>query len=71
MLWHLSVPRLKLELDVATPLRNQEITSRFGPDYWEGAIDVTGTQANSAVNGVGYLEMTGYAEPGKQILPSN
>jgi predicted secreted hydrolase len=71
MRWHLSVPRLKLELDVATPLRNQEITSRFGPDYWEGAIDVTGTQANSAVNGVGYLEMTGYAEPGKQILPSN
>ena len=67
--WHLSIPRLKFEIDVTTPLRNQELTGRFGPSYWEGSIDLVGTRDASPVHGVGYLEMTGYAEAGKQIVP--
>jgi predicted secreted hydrolase len=63
--WHVSVPGLKLELDVTTPLRDQELQSTVGPSYWEGAVDVNGMRAGTAVKGVGYLEMTGYAGAGK------
>jgi predicted secreted hydrolase len=69
--WHLAIPRLKLELHLTTPLRNQELTARFGPSYWEGAIDVDGSRDGSAVHGVGYLEMTGYAGLGKQVIPGD
>lgn len=61
MRWHIAIPQLKLELDVATPLRDQELTSRFGPSYWEGAVDTQGTLAGASLRGAGYLEMTGYA----------
>jgi predicted secreted hydrolase len=67
--WHVSVPRLKMELDVITPLKSQELVGRFGTSYWEGAIDVAGARDQSPLRGVGYLEMTGYAEPGKPIIP--
>jgi predicted secreted hydrolase len=67
--WHVSVPRLGLELEVTTPLRNQEMTGRFGPSYWEGAIDAAGRRAGAVVRGVGYLEMTGYAEAERAVLP--
>ncbi len=60
--WRISVPVLKLELDVSTALKGQEFVSRFGPSYWEGAIDVTGRHQDQAVRGAGYLEMTGYSE---------
>ena len=67
--WRVSIPRLKMELDVTTPLRSQELASRFGTSYWEGAIDVAGTRDQSQIRGVGYLEMTGYAETGRPVIP--
>jgi predicted secreted hydrolase len=67
--WHVSIPRLKMELDVTTPLRSQELTGGFGPSYWEGAIDVAGAHDSAPLRGVGYLEMTGYAEAGKPVIP--
>jgi predicted secreted hydrolase len=69
MRWHVSIPSLKMDLNVTTPLKSQELVSRFGTSYWEGAIDVGGTQAQSPLSGHGYLEMTGYAEPGKSVIP--
>lgn len=63
--WHISVPQLALQLEVTTPLRAQELTGKFGPSYWEGAIDAVGTRSGQATGGTGYLEMTGYA-PGSQ-----
>ena len=30
--------------------------------YWEGAVRVTGTSGPKAVQGNGYVELTGYAE---------
>jgi predicted secreted hydrolase len=68
--WHVSVPRLNMELDVSTPLRSQELASKFGTSYWEGAIDVVGSRDQSRLRGVGYLEMTGYAEPGRPVIPN-
>jgi predicted secreted hydrolase len=67
--WHISIPRLKLELDITTPLRSQELASRFGTSYWEGAIDAAGTRDQSRLRGTGYLEMTGYAETGRPVIP--
>jgi predicted secreted hydrolase len=29
--------------------------------YWEGAVEVSGTNAGNPVSGVGFVEMTGYA----------
>lgn len=62
--WHVQIPKLQVEFDISTPLPDQELISRFGPSYWEGAVDVSG-----AVRGVGYLEMTGYAPGSSQKLP--
>lgn len=58
--WRVAVPKLNLDLTVITPLQVQEIvpTNGRGPTYWEGTVDVEG----ETVHGVGYLEMTGYAE---------
>jgi len=67
--WHISVPNLGMELDVTTPLREQELVASYGPSYWEGAVDITGQRADKPLKGVGYLEMTGYAKPGDAVIP--
>ncbi len=59
--WQISVPRFGLEGTVTTALRNQELTSKFGPSYWEGATVAAANQSGVSLHGVGYLEMTGYA----------
>jgi predicted secreted hydrolase len=60
--WKVAVPKLNIELDVTTPLESQELAgeSKFVPNYWEGAIVAVGRRGPQALNGVGYLEMTGY-----------
>ena len=58
--WQVKVPSLGLQLEVTTPLADQELSVKVGPTYWEGAIDVVGQRQGRAVRGVGYLEMTGY-----------
>lgn len=67
--WTIAVPRLKLKLTITTPLQDQELTSRFGPSYWEGAVDVSGQRNGQPVEGDGYLEMTGYAADAVHKLP--
>lgn len=66
--WTVSIPRLQLELTTATQLQTQEFASRFGPSYWEGAIDITGHHGGAAVHGSGYLEMTGYDQRTKPMV---
>jgi len=60
--WKITVPKLGLELEARTPLRDQELSSL--PSYWEGAIALVGRRSNTSqrMTGVGYLEMTGYAK---------
>ena len=69
--WTVAIPELNLQLAVATPLNSQEFVSRFGPSYWEGAIDVTGTREGKPVHGTGYLEMTGYSPTSGTIFPTS
>jgi predicted secreted hydrolase len=53
--WRVQVPSREIDISVRAVLNNQELA--FVPlTYWEGAVDVSGTQS-----GVGYLELTGYA----------
>ncbi len=61
--WKISVPSLHLELSEETALKNQELFSRerVAPTYWEGAVAYQGHIHSERVQGVGYLEMTGYA----------
>jgi predicted secreted hydrolase len=60
--WSIKIPSLGLAAALSTRLRTQELTgkSRMSPAYWEGAIDVIGTKGAEALQGSGYLEMTGY-----------
>src|SRR5579875_77665 len=63
--WRITVPSLRLDLKLTTPLNNQELVGRnaLSPTYWEGAVRLSGKEAGSKVHGAGYLEMTGYAAP--------
>ena len=71
MAWSVAVPELNLQLAITTPLQNQEFVSRFGPSYWEGAISVNGERDGHAVQGSGYLEMTGYARARAALIPAS
>lgn len=58
--WRITIPSLKVELECAAALPDQELGAEdaASPAYWEGAVTYTGS-----ASGVGYLEMTGYAKP--------
>jgi predicted secreted hydrolase len=53
-----------LVINQTTDLKNQELWDPKGASttYWEGAVNYAGTMRERAINGVGYLEMTGYAQ---------
>jgi predicted secreted hydrolase len=63
--WRVAIPSLGMDLQIRTALRSQEmaIAGIASLSYWEGAITISGTRSGAASNGVGYLEMTGYARP--------
>lgn len=52
--WRVQVPSQRLDLDVKPRMPNQELDLRVR--YWEGAVSASG----ESVNGLGYLELTGY-----------
>jgi predicted secreted hydrolase len=60
--WRIDVPSLDLHLQQKTALSDQELYSHSAvtPSYWEGAVTYVGQLRGKPVNGVGYLEMTGY-----------
>lgn len=58
--WKLRIPSLGLEVEIATPLENQELA--LEPiAYWEGAVRAAGTRAGGRVEARGYMELTGYS----------
>ncbi len=56
--WRIRVPSLNIDINCKAALDNQELLSKTGPSYWEGAVTYEGTS-----KGTGYLEMTGYNGP--------
>jgi predicted secreted hydrolase len=58
--WRIEIPPLKLVLECAAAIPNQEVVGgeQGGATYWEGAAVYSGS-----AGGVGYFELTGYEKP--------
>ncbi|CAA9525159.1 MAG: AttH component of AttEFGH ABC transport system [uncultured Thermomicrobiales bacterium] len=67
--WTVSLPRHDLDLTVTPTIPNQELDTRDTTRviYWEGEATVAGTRAGKAITGLGYVELTGYAEFGRDV----
>jgi len=60
--WRMLLPSEGLELEVVPRIAGQE--HRTSVRYYEGAVGVRGTSRGKAVEGDGYVELTGYGETG-------
>ena len=60
--WQVRIPALDLELEISTPVEDQELVLQ-PVTYWEGLVDIAGFRQTRPVRGHGYVEMTGYAGP--------
>ena len=58
--WTLGIPSEELKVDVATVFDDQEMT--VSVQYYEGALHVSGKFRDEAIDGNGYIEMTGYEQ---------
>ncbi|MCB0308380.1 MAG: hypothetical protein KDD48_03330 [Bdellovibrionales bacterium] len=58
--WKVTIPKENIDLTVTAIFENQEMMTSVV--YWEGATDISGQINKGQVKGMGYLEMTGYAE---------
>ncbi|MEK7216222.1 MAG: lipocalin family protein, partial [Chloroflexota bacterium] len=66
--WVLEVAHRGLELTVEPVVLDQELDTRdtVGRAYWEGEVRVVGAAGGNPVEGLGYVELTGYAGPRSQ-----
>lgn len=62
--WQVDIndPQLQASLNLQPELKNQElvVTKSTGNIYWEGAVKVQGSEGREAIQGEGYVELTGY-----------
>jgi predicted secreted hydrolase len=56
--WQVRFPALEMTLTIQPLIQDQEMKGSFV--YWEGAVTVEGIRAGEPVQGVGYVELTGY-----------
>lgn len=64
--WRIDIPSRELTFVVRPILRDQELA--LAPlIYWEGAIDAVGNVRDNEMRGAGYLELTGYAGPLREL----
>ena len=56
--WHVTFPEYAIELEIQPLIPDQELAVSFV--YYEGATTVTGTRDGKPIQGVGYVELTGY-----------
>jgi predicted secreted hydrolase len=61
--WTIQVPKAKLTLHLEPTMAAQELITDDSTrvTYWEGSVRVRGTVQGARTDGVGYVEMTGYA----------
>jgi len=62
--WRLTVPSRNLTLELIPRMHEQELRTNRSTQvtYWEGAIESVGTSGGKPITGLGYMELTGYAE---------
>jgi predicted secreted hydrolase len=63
MRWKVAIPSEGIELEIVPFFPDQELDTRKSTKvtYWEGSVQVRGTFQKKPVEGLGYVEMTGYA----------
>lgn len=62
--WQIQIPRLGVDFTVEPAIKDQEMEVSFV--YWEGAVTIGGTLDKTPVQGVGYVELTGYGPQASQ-----
>jgi predicted secreted hydrolase len=62
MRWKVVIPAHGVELEIVPFFPGQELDTRRSTQvtYWEGAVQVSGAYKKKPVQGLGYVEMTGY-----------
>jgi predicted secreted hydrolase len=63
--WQMRILPLSIDIIIAPNLLDQEMRTfeSTGITYWEGSVDVSGTAGGRAIEGKGYVELTGYDQP--------
>ncbi|WP_447969996.1 lipocalin-like domain-containing protein [Nitrospira sp. M1] len=63
--WTLTIPSHGIQLHITPRMHDQELRTDRSTrvTYWEGAVDASGTFEQKPVNGMGYVELTGYDKP--------
>lgn len=61
--WTIDVPDRDWSIELVPSMPQQELdtTASTGVIYWEGEVEVSGTIGDAPVQGLGYVELTGYA----------
>ena len=56
--WRLRIPEKEIEINITPAIKNQlmDVAVR----YWEGSVKIEGMKNGNAINGRGYVELTGY-----------
>ena len=62
--WTLRIPTADLTLHLEPVLAEQELVTDNSTrvTYWEGSVTVSGSMQGQAIDGVGYVELTGYVQ---------
>ncbi len=61
--WALEIPGAQLALEVVAAFADQELVTVISkPAFWEGRCQVTGTRAGQPVQGLGYVERSGFGD---------
>jgi predicted secreted hydrolase len=63
--WRIKVPGRRIDLTISPTVKNQELITKESTrvTYWEGSVRVEGIYQDDSIKGMGYVELTGYAEP--------
>lgn len=63
--WRIKVPGHQIELTLSPTVKDQELITKESTrvTYWEGSVKIDGKYQGDPMKGMGYVELTGYAEP--------
>ena len=62
--WRVNIPGHRIDLTLSPTGKDQELITKESTRviYWEGSVKVDGRYQGDPIKGMGYVELTGYAE---------
>jgi predicted secreted hydrolase len=62
--WKIKVPGHQIALTLSPTVKDQELITKESTrvTYWEGSVKIDGKYQGDPMKGMGYVELTGYAE---------